>query len=297
MARNGSGTYSKVNTFVAGETITASGHNQNWDDLASEMTNSVAADGQTSMTGPLKLASGTAALPGMVFSSDTDTGIYRIGANNIGIAVNGSKVLDISSTAINTIGSVQQNGFSLLPVGVILPYAGSAAPTGYLLCFGQSLLRASYPDLFTAIGTTYGSADGTHFNVPDLRGRIPGGKDDMGGSAASRLTSTTITSGATTLGNTGGAESQTLTLAQLPTGITSTGSVGTGTRNLADNASAITNTTVTTSGTVNVPTSVGTFNGEVNSLSGTFTSNNTSGNAHPNVQPTIICNYIIFAGV
>jgi hypothetical protein len=54
MARNGSGTYSVPNTFVAGETITASGENQNFSDIGAEITNSVAADGQTSMTGPLK---------------------------------------------------------------------------------------------------------------------------------------------------------------------------------------------------------------------------------------------------
>jgi hypothetical protein len=59
MARNGSGTYTKVNTFVASATITAAGHNANWDDIASEITNSVAADGQTTMTGALKAASGT----------------------------------------------------------------------------------------------------------------------------------------------------------------------------------------------------------------------------------------------
>lgn len=71
--------------------------------------------------------------------------------------------------------------------GVVLPYAGASAPSGWLLCFGQSLLRSDYPELFANIGTTYGSADGTHFNVPDLRGRLPACKDDMGGSAAGRL--------------------------------------------------------------------------------------------------------------
>ncbi len=57
--------------------------------------------------------------------------------------------------------------------GFITMYGGSSAPTGWLFCDGSSVLRATYPDLFTAIGTTYGSADGTHFNVPDMRGRTP----------------------------------------------------------------------------------------------------------------------------
>lgn len=62
-----------------------------------------------------------------------------------------------------------------MPSGAVVPYAGAAAPTGFLLCDGSSLLRATYADLFTAIGTTYGSADGTHFTLPDLRSRVPVG--------------------------------------------------------------------------------------------------------------------------
>lgn len=71
--------------------------------------------------------------------------------------------------------------------GTVLDFAGSTAPDGWLLCFGQSLLRADYPNLFAKIGTTYGAADGTHFNVPDCRGRVGAGKDDMGGTAAGLL--------------------------------------------------------------------------------------------------------------
>ncbi len=57
------------------------------------------------------------------------------------------------------------------PAGVVLPFAGSAAPTGFLLCDGSSKLRTDYADLFTAIGTAFGSVDGTHFTLPDMRGR------------------------------------------------------------------------------------------------------------------------------
>jgi len=57
------------------------------------------------------------------------------------------------------------------PVGTIVAYAGSTAPDGWAICNGASLLRVSYPDLFAVIGTTFGSADGTHFNIPDLRDR------------------------------------------------------------------------------------------------------------------------------
>lgn len=57
-------------------------------------------------------------------------------------------------------------------VGEIIPYAGSTSPLlAWLVCDGSSLLRTDYPDLFAVIGTVYGSADASHFNLPDLRGR------------------------------------------------------------------------------------------------------------------------------
>ena len=62
-----------------------------------------------------------------------------------------------------------------------------ALPTGWLACDGSSLLRASYPALFAKIGTTWGSADATHFNVPDLRGRSV-----IGSGTGSGLTARTL---------------------------------------------------------------------------------------------------------
>ena len=61
----------------------------------------------------------------------------------------------------------------LNPVGAISMYGGAAAPTGWVLCNGASLARAgTYAALFAVIGTSYGAADGSHFNVPDLRSSI-----------------------------------------------------------------------------------------------------------------------------
>lgn len=65
-----------------------------------------------------------------------------------------------------------------VPSGVISAFAGSAAPTGWLLCQGQSVSRTTYADLFTALGGTsspYGGVTATNFNVPDLRTRVPVG--------------------------------------------------------------------------------------------------------------------------
>ena len=61
------------------------------------------------------------------------------------------------------------------PVGSIQAYGGATSPQGWLLCQGQSLLRTDYPELFAVIGTSFGSVDSTHFNIPDLRDKFPEG--------------------------------------------------------------------------------------------------------------------------
>ena len=61
----------------------------------------------------------------------------------------------------------------IVPSGAMFPYAGLSAPTGFFLCNGQAVSRTTYAALFAAIGTTWGSGDGsTTFNVPDLRDRV-----------------------------------------------------------------------------------------------------------------------------
>jgi hypothetical protein len=66
---------------------------------------------------------------------------------------------------------------STVPTGTILAFGAETAPGGYLECNGASVLRADYSDLFGVIGTAWGTADGTHFNIPDLRGKFPRGWD------------------------------------------------------------------------------------------------------------------------
>lgn len=62
-------------------------------------------------------------------------------------------------------------------IGEIITFAGTVSPdpVRWLECDGANVLRADYPDLFAIIGVTYGSVDGTHFNLPDLRGRSVSG--------------------------------------------------------------------------------------------------------------------------
>ena len=92
-----------------------------------------------------------------------------------------------------------------VPSGVVFPYAGSTAPSGFLFAAGQTVSRTTYAALFTALGTTYGAGDGsTTFGLPDLRGRAVFGRDDMGGSAQNRITNAVSGITGTTLGASGG---------------------------------------------------------------------------------------------
>jgi microcystin-dependent protein len=165
------------------------------------------------------------------------------------------------------------------PIGVVLPYAGAAAPTGWLLCYGQAVSRSTYAALFAVCSTTYGVGDGsTTFNLPDLRGRVPAGQDDMGGTSANRLTNPGTTVGGIdgdVLGGTGGSETHQLTEAQL-----------------AAHDHAVTGGTF--GGVAGFSASGG---GQVVPAGAAAIDISDAGGdvAHNNVQPTIILNYIIWA--
>lgn len=91
------------------------------------------------------------------------------------------------------------------PSGSSMAYFGGTAPSGWLFCDGSAVSRATYADLFSAIGTTYGAGDGsTTFNLPDLRGRSP-----LGAGQGSGLSNRT-------LGAKIGAENHQLTTAEMP---------------------------------------------------------------------------------
>lgn len=86
-----------------------------------------------------------------------------------------------------------------VPTGTVVSFAGHNAPTGWLLCDGTQYSSSSYPTLYAIIGTTYGGGNGS-FKVPDLRGRMPVGKNYGTFSA---------------LGRTGGEENHVLTNAEM----------------------------------------------------------------------------------
>jgi len=211
-----------------------------------------------------------------------------IGAAAINIDGNGTSGQAVVSDGDGSF-SYQSN---IVPSGALMPYAGTSAPTGFLLCDGSAVSRSTYATLFAALdnGNIYGAGDGSStFNLPDLRGRVIAGQDDMGGASANRLTDQTGGLNGDTLGDTGGSETHTLTTAQLASH----------THTFSD----------TDSHTVSFPRTFisGAANNSVNvdgsgqrhdggtltvSISGT-TSSTGSGSAHNNVQPTIILNYII----
>jgi len=92
-------------------------------------------------------------------------------------------------------------------IGEIRAFAGPAenVPSQWYLCYGQAVSRSTFVSLFNVIGTTWGIGDGTTtFNLPDLRGRMLIGKDDMGGSAADRVTNGVSGITGNTLGAAGG---------------------------------------------------------------------------------------------
>lgn len=186
-----------------------------------------------------------------------------------------------------------------IPPGVIADWAGTSAPAGWILCYGQAISRSTYAVLFANIGTAHGVGDGsTTFNLPDCRGRVVAGDDDMGGSSADRLTGLTNGVDGDTFGAAGGLESTTLALLNLP-----------------DHDVTITDTTAytvpapgskadTAVGGANIPkiwardetTVAATKSGTVTAAFGT-TARGGAQTAFNNMQPTIIMNKIIYAGV
>jgi microcystin-dependent protein len=199
---------------VTGATIQASQHNPPLEDIAAALTGRLSRDGTAAMVGPLQAALGTVGAPGIVFSTDPTTGLYKTTAG-IGVSVGGTKVAEFTAAGLAS---------GVWFPGMILPFTGTAAPSlPWVLPFGQTLSRTTYGGLWAfaqieiaAGNTSYNNGDGsTTFGIPDMRGRMPVGWDKMGGSAAGRLTTAGSGIDGTTLGTAGGAQSVAMALANL----------------------------------------------------------------------------------
>lgn len=105
----------------------------------------------------------------------------------------------LQTSADSTASQIAGAASELLPTGVVLPYAGGTAPTGWLFCNGQEISQTVYADLYAALLTTYntqinpttGSAwaapAGGNFRVPDYRGVFLRGVGTASGKDATSL--------------------------------------------------------------------------------------------------------------
>lgn len=173
--------------------------------------------------------------------------------------------VDLSSSKLYYYDGVNFNSYGggggdTLPIGIILPFSDDTIPEGYMICDGSAISRTTYSTLFSVIGTTYGVGDGsTTFNLPNLKGRIPVGYDSTD-------------SDFDTLGETGGEKTHTLTVNEMPS-----------------HAHSYTYSTSVSDWSSRIP--LGSNAGVGTSGAGISTTGGDQ--AHNNLQPYIVINYII----
>ena len=240
--------------------------------------------GATTLTTALGVASG-----GTGLSSYTTGDLpYASGTTTISKLAIGS-ALQVLKTNAGATAPEWVTETDLCPVGSIVMYGAAAAPTNWLLCDGSAVNRTTYADLYSAIGTTYGSGDGSStFNVPNVQGKFPIGYDG-GSSYALGATGGATTDTPTLSGTNAGT---TLTSAQIPahqhgtplTGWPSgTWTGGTGASNAAIDASGFSLATGSVALTLD---NTGGGSSHTHTWSGTSAAVNT-------VPPYVVVNYII----
>jgi microcystin-dependent protein len=279
---------------VTGEVIQASQHNPPLEDLESAISQRLMRSGVAPMTGPLKIVDGAVGSPAVKFSTDGSTGFYKT-TGGIGVSVGGTKVAEFTSSGISRM------------IGELIPWTLLSAPSGWVLPYGQTLSRTTYADLWTIAqdeisngNTFFNNGDGsTTFGIGDLRGRVVAGRDGMGGTLANRLSGGAPGVDGSTLGATGGTQTVALTQTQLPN-VNFTVTIPAGQGSHTHTSDGIHNgATTPVSGTgFSAPTSLSTATispATLPAMSGTAASGG-SGTSHNNVQPTMICNYILYAG-
>lgn len=238
----------------------------------------LAVAGALSVTGTASVvASGTS-----IKDSSDATKVLKFDAS--GITTGTTRTL-VAPDANGTIALTSNT--SLVPAGTVLPYAGSSAPSGYLICDGSAVSRSTYATLFGVIGTTYGSGNGsTTFNLPDITGRVIAGKE----ATATRLTSAGGGVDGGTLGATGGAQTETASVSS--TGSTS-GSLSVSVTGTTDIASQPPNRVGTAGIEAAASDHTHTFTGTGSATGSLSVSVSGTTASVTNVQPTIILNYII----
>jgi hypothetical protein len=152
MARNSNGTYTlPIAAFVPGGVIKSSDHNSNYSDIATAITQSLATTGVSTMTGPIKAASGTAAAPSMSFASSPTTGFYLSGADQIGWSAAGvSKATFAASGAVSLSGALSVGG-ALTVTGAAT--VGGAPVTTFAAATRTFFAQAAAPTGWTQVVT------------------------------------------------------------------------------------------------------------------------------------------------
>ena len=259
---------------ISGTTIEADPYNNRGSDIYSILTDSLSRSGKGGMTADL--AMGTNKITGLGTATDPTDGTNK--------------------TYVDTALSALQTTLDALmpPIGTVIDFAGTESPnSNWLLCYGQAVSRTTYATLFALLGTAWGAGDGsTTFNLPDYRGRLGIGKDNMGGTAANRITTAGSGVDGLTLGASGGAQNVALTIAQLPShdhgGVTSW---------LGDHAHGYVrpNPTIFFAGSgagQNVPVGADSTTDPGGAHNHTIAAQG-SGWAHNNVQPGVVVNKLI----
>ena len=96
---------------------------------------------------------------------DAELGVFYI-------VLDTQNIYTYNGSTLVSVGGGASGGGDTTPIGTVEAYAGTTAPNGYLLCDGSAVSRTTYADLYSVIGTTYGTGDGsTTFNLPNIKGR------------------------------------------------------------------------------------------------------------------------------
>jgi microcystin-dependent protein len=240
---------------------------------------------------------GTAALPGISFLGDPNTGIYSPGADQVSITTNGAARVNVKAdgsteivgplTADSTVaatGAYTGGTGQLIPIGGSFQWWDDTLPSGnFAWLNGQAISRTTYAALFTILGTKYGVGDGsTTFNLPNTCDNVLVGKATMGGATDPNRINGYATS---TLGGQIGEGEHTLTTPEMPSH----------THIQDPHHHTITVATATTGDPQSSTRVSGISQGAGTSTTDVTATNQTAGGggSHNNVQPGLVCNHVM----
>lgn len=246
-----------ITSPITGEALLYNSVSGNW-----ENSTSATPDASTGTKGITTMSVAPAAPATPIAVGDNDGRVPTQGENDALVGNEGTP---------STTNTYVTEDYMVFFAGIIVPYGGSTAPGGWLLCDGTTGLNSTtdltLADLYAVIGTTFGGTGAADFDLPDMRGNFPLGKDNMGGVSRNRVTHTN----ADTVGAEEGAETHTLVESEMP--------AHTHVQNLSTSAGAVTVATGVASRTIDT--------------NGPATDSTGGDGAHENMSPYMTLNYLI----